>query len=234
MRPVTRPGSVIVVGGHSRGVGKTALVTEIVRALGSRPVATVKVSQHRHGHGVSVVEDTIVTPLTSTGRCLLAGAGRAFLCRCPDDHLDVARRVVLDLVVAGWTTVIESNRMASVVAADLTCFVVSPATDDWKASSWLVPHVDLLVTTSAPVGLPPAAARWLAGRSLRPSFLAFGESWRVAGLNHWLSTRLALESHGQTHRPVRKAAAPEVRLQVVDDGGVGRPRAADGGSRLST
>lgn len=203
MRPVTRPGAVIVVGGHSRGVGKTALVTEIVRALRPQAVATVKVSQHRHGHGVSVVEDTIVAPLTSTGRCLLAGAGRAYLCRCPDDHLDVARRLVLDLVAAGWTTVIESNRMASVVPADVTCFVVSPTVRDWKASSWLVPRVDALVTPSASLDLPPVAARWLAGRGEASRWFTFDQAWRVAGLDGWLSACL--------EHPVRPAA-PAARV----------------------
>lgn len=191
MRPVTRPGAVIVVGGHSRGVGKTALVTEIVRALRRQAVATVKVSRHRHGHGAIVVEDTIAEPLTSTGRCLLAGADRAFLCRCPDDRLDVARHLVRDLSAAGWTTVIESNRMASVVSADLTCFVVSPKNHDWKASSWLVPRVDAIVTSARPGELPPAATRWLAGRSGRPTWLSFDGGWRVVGLDEWLRTRLA-------------------------------------------
>ena len=83
-----QPGRCFVVGGHSRSVGKTALVVALVRAVGPRPVATVKVSAHRHGGGhFAIEEDDTPSLATSTGRCLAAGAARAFLCRCPDGQL---------------------------------------------------------------------------------------------------------------------------------------------------
>jgi hypothetical protein len=66
---------VFVVGGHSRSVGKTALAVALVRAVGPHPVATVKVSAHRHGGGhFAIEEDAEPTLATSTGRCLAAGA----------------------------------------------------------------------------------------------------------------------------------------------------------------
>lgn len=202
MRPVSQRGQVIVVGGHSRGVGKTALVTELVRALAPARVATVKVSRHRHGHDASVVEEFVPSAHTSTGRCLRAGAARAFLCRCPDDRLPVARQLVHELAAAGWTTVVESNRMAPLLRADLTCFVIGANTDDWKASSSLVAQVDLMVTAPQTRTLSPEARRWLARHRGAPSWLAFDHAWRVAGLGAVLVSRL-----GALPAPVASACA---------------------------
>ncbi|MCC7123438.1 MAG: hypothetical protein IT178_01210 [Acidobacteria bacterium] len=180
---------IIVVGGHSRGVGKTALVVELVKALAPAPVATVKVSQHRHGAEAVVLDDRQATRESSTGRCLIAGARRALLCRCPDAHLDVADRVVADLAAQGYVTIVESNRMAARLQPSLTCFVIAgELADDWKESSWQMPPVDLIVTTPGTSVLPSLAARWLAARGGRASLLAFDDDWRVAGLDRWLAT----------------------------------------------
>ena len=152
-------GRCIVVGGHSRGVGKTALVVELVRALDSPRLATVKVSAHRHGGGTATVcEDREPSPHTSTGRCLLAGAQRAFLCRCPDEKLAGAADLVRDLVGDGWDVIVESNRIAPLVAADLTCFVVSGATADWKASSPMcLSRADVIVLSPGTRNVPARA-----------------------------------------------------------------------------
>jgi hypothetical protein len=99
-------GRCLLVGGHSRGVGKTALAVALVRALGPRPVATVKVSAHRHGGGhLAIEEDAEPTLATSTGRCLAAGAARAFLCRCPDGHLHEVAALVRVLSSGGYDAV---------------------------------------------------------------------------------------------------------------------------------
>ena len=43
-----QPGRLIVVGGHSRGVGKTAVIAHLLRTLGWTGVEAVKISAHRH------------------------------------------------------------------------------------------------------------------------------------------------------------------------------------------
>ena len=177
-----------VVGGHSRGVGKTALVVALVRAMAPRPVATVKVSAHRHGGGhVAIEEDLAPDPATSTGRCLAAGAARAFLCRCPDGRLHEAGVLVRVLSAGGYDVVVESNRMAPLVEPDLTLFVASSRTDDWKASSALcLTCADALVL--APGTGAMATARRMAERQRRGSVpvLRFDAAWRIAGLARWI------------------------------------------------
>jgi hypothetical protein len=183
-------GRCIVVGGHSRGVGKTALVVALVRALGGTPVATVKVSAHRHGSGdVAIVEDRDPAAHTSTGRCLQAGAQRAFLCRCPDEHLPAAAAFVRELIAGGWTVIVESNRLAGWLQADDMLFVVSAATRDWKPSVRLAaPRTDALVLAPGTESIPMGT--WLrAGGALDPPVLRFTDQWSVPGLGPWLAAR---------------------------------------------
>lgn len=199
----------IVVGGHSRGVGKTALVAELVRAMAPRPVVTVKVSAHRHGEGrVALEEHTVPDRLTSTGRCLSAGAARAFLCRCPDGRLHEVAVLVRVLSAGGYDVVIESNRMAPLVDADLTLFVASSHTADWNVSSALcLPRADALVL--APGTGATATLRRLAERDRRGSVpvLRFDPMWRVAGLSRWIDLMAPEPTPGPAGRP-RRAPAP--------------------------
>ncbi len=180
-------GRVFVVGGHSRGVGKTALVVDLVRSLGShgRRVATVKVSAHRHGAAVVVEEDTTPSLFTSTGRCLAAGASRAFLCRCPDEHLAAACALVHDLRATGADVVVESNRMGARLDPDLTFFVVSAGTTDWKPSSAAcLARADAIVLGPGTDQAPPRVWPYLEPGG-RAELLAFSAGWRVPALDRW-------------------------------------------------
>lgn len=195
--PVVTPGRLIVVGGHSRGVGKTALVVELVRSLGWPRLATVKVSAHRHGVGPAWLEDRDPSSATSTGRSLMAGAARAFLCRCPDVWLPAASARVRSLLDDGWDVVVESNRLAAWLDADLTLFVVSAATDDWKASSSdAARRADVVVLAPGTKAIPRAAWRRADGAP-NPRVLAFADDWTVPGLASVLSATAGRRVLGQ-------------------------------------
>ena len=182
-------GRCFVVGGHSRSVGKTALAVALVRAVGPRPVATVKVSAHRHGGGhFAIEEDAEPTLATSTGRCLAAGAARAFLCRCPDGHLHEVAALVRVLASGGYDVVVESNRMAPLVAADLTLFVASSDTPDWKTSSDLcLARADALVLAPGSLVSPRVRGAVEMHRPGLMPVLRFDPTWRIPGLPRWLS-----------------------------------------------
>lgn len=182
-------GRCFVVGGHSRSVGKTALAVALVRALGPRPVATVKVSAHRHGGGhLAIDEDAEPTLATSTGRCLAAGAARAFLCRCPDGHLHEVAALVRVLSSGGYDVVVESNRMAPLVAADLTMFVASSETPDWKTSSELcLARADALVLAPGSVVSPRVRGAVETHRPGLMTVLRFDPTWCIPGLSRWIS-----------------------------------------------
>lgn len=182
-------GRCFVVGGHSRSIGKTALAVALVRAVGSRSVATVKVSAHRHGDGHFVIaEEAEPTLATSTGRCLAAGAARAFLCRCPDAHLHEVAALVRALSSDGYDVVVESNRMAPLVTADLTMFVTSSDTPDWKASSELcLSRADALVLAPGSVVSPRVRGAVEMHRPGLMPVLRFDPTWCIPGLSSWIS-----------------------------------------------
>ncbi len=196
----SRP-AVIIVGGHSRGVGKTSVVEHILRTRGTdeRWVA-VKVSAHRHATGAGtaapVEEATWPSPLTQSGRYLAAGARRAFLCRAPDAHLPDTATFVRGLLAAGASVIVESNRIARLVPANLLLFVVSPSILDWKPSSGpCLTRADALVTAESAAAVPAAVAARGGCLDSRPVF-EIDSDRRVSRLDSWLEGRLARPTVG--------------------------------------
>ncbi|MCC7243720.1 MAG: hypothetical protein IT180_17495 [Acidobacteria bacterium] len=195
--------SLIVVGGHSRGVGKTSVVEHILR---SRPEdetwAAVKVSAHRHapasGAGPLVEETLRPSPLTQSGRYLASGARRAFLCRTPDADLPETAAFVRGLLAEGTHVIVESNRLASFVEPDVLLFVVSPSVFDWKPSSGpCLARADALVTGERAAAVPKAIAARGVKLDGRPVF-EMTRDRVVRGLDAWVDGRL--------NQPIRRHA----------------------------
>jgi hypothetical protein len=148
MRPAVVRGSLILVGGHSRGVGKTQFIERWIRARVGEPWVAVKVSAHRHaaaGVDVPLAEETLTASMdTQTGRYLSAGATRAFLLRATDASLARAAAFIDALLAQGANVIVESNRLVRHLRPHSVFFLVRPGVDDWKASSaevLRVPHV---------------------------------------------------------------------------------------------
>jgi hypothetical protein len=187
---VVGPGRLVVVGGHSRGVGKTTAIEHLLRASPNDSWAAVKISAHRHTPGVPgtllVEEDREGRPGTQTARYLAAGARQAWLCHAADAVMPRAARFVAGLLHRGVNVIVESNRIVQHLEADTTLFVLSPALDDWKTSSGrAVAAADAFVLGAGEGG---AVAAWptsggrLDGRplfTLRPS----------AALDAWYEVR---------------------------------------------
>lgn len=122
------PGKLIVVGGHSRHVGKTSIVEAVLRATPGREWIAVKVSSHRHDH-------TRREGQCQQSRYLAAGARRALLVRAPDDSLPRAIGPLSRMRARGRNLLIESNRVVEHLEPDLVLFVIAPGISDWKPSS---------------------------------------------------------------------------------------------------
>jgi hypothetical protein len=75
--------AIIVVGGSSRGAGKTALVCGLIAALPEFHWTAVKITTHDHGQHTPIWEEMRPGEETDTGRYLAAGAARAFLITPP-------------------------------------------------------------------------------------------------------------------------------------------------------
>ena len=132
-------GLLIVVGGHSRHVGKTTAIERLLAERREEPWAAVKISAHRHapeGTAAPLIDEHLdAGPDTQTGRYLLAGARRAFLVRAPDAAMPEAARFVESLRANGWNVIVESNRIVAHVVPTAVLFVIDPGNRDWKPSS---------------------------------------------------------------------------------------------------
>ena len=142
--------SLIVVGGHSRNVGKTSVVTGLIAALPEFHWTAMKVTQYGHGicsrngepcecatddHTYAVTEEHDRSGGTDSSRFLVAGAVRAFWVRTQQGHLAEAMPLVRRQLEAAENAIIESNSILKFVKPDLYLTVLDPATADFKKSA---------------------------------------------------------------------------------------------------
>lgn len=189
------PATLIVVGGHSQGVGKTSTIEHILRARRGERWTAVKISAHRHarasGASPLVEEARLASPLTQAGRYLAAGASRALLCRTPNARLAETTRFLQRLLDDGARVIVESNRIAEVLRPDVLLFLVAPAIDDWKPSSGpCLARADALVTLGHAAAAAAAATAHGASLDGQPVFEMDGDR-HVRGLDAWLNAKLA-------------------------------------------
>lgn len=141
---------IVVVGGHSRNIGKTSVVAGLIRALPEAEWTAVKITQH--GHGIcSVAGEPCDCAIeceapyalsrqqapddTDSGRYLAAGAARAYWLRTETGQLRHALPALERILASGENSILESNSVMRFVQPDLYLLVVDPAVNDWKESS---------------------------------------------------------------------------------------------------
>jgi hypothetical protein len=115
--------AVIVVGGSSKGAGKTALMCGLLVALPEFAWTAVKITTHAHGKPESVWEETESGQGTDTARFLAAGARRAFLVTAGRQDLALQLRHLFARLDPGAHFLFESNRIMAHLEPDL-CLVL--------------------------------------------------------------------------------------------------------------
>ena len=142
----------VVVGGHSRNIGKTAVVAGLIRKLRDRKWIAVKVTQYGHGlcsengsacecaggidadHPFALSEE-FEPGATDSGRFLAAGAERSFWLRTPAGELPKAAAMVHKLLRQGEHVIMESNSVVEVVQPDVFLMLLDFSCEDFKPSS---------------------------------------------------------------------------------------------------
>ncbi|HEY6489604.1 MAG: hypothetical protein WCC26_00450 [Terracidiphilus sp.] len=174
---------VMVVGGSSRGVGKTTLVCGLLAALPEFHWTAVKITSHAHGETAAPVWEEMIPGLkTDTARYLAAGARRAFLITAADAELSGLARELLTEIGPGANLIFESNRILDCAVPDLCLAVEGPF--EPKPSFLRIAHrIDAMVMHAecdrmiegakprfelADLGqIPAAMQRWLQARLVR-------------------------------------------------------------------
>ena len=140
MRKEVTRGTLVVVGGHSRGVGKTSLIEHLLRTS-REPWVAIKISARHHaakGASVAIVDEARhASPRSETGRYLAAGAARALVIRAADIALARAATLIESLRAEGANVIVESNRIVRYVKPDAMLFVMDPHINDWDPTSAL-------------------------------------------------------------------------------------------------
>jgi hypothetical protein len=155
----------VVVGGHSRNIGKTGVVCGIVRALPEWKWTAIKITQFGHGvcsrngepcpcedpvHPVAISREEGDMPETDSGRFLASGAARAWWVRTPAGKLNEAIPRLRKLVEESGNTIIESNSVLRFLKPDFCAMVMDGAVADFKPTSLrFLDRADALVVTSS-------------------------------------------------------------------------------------
>jgi hypothetical protein len=140
----------IVVGGHSRSVGKTSVVAGLIAALPEMRWTAVKITQFGHGmcsvngeacgcaidqHTWSISEEHDRSGQSDTSRFLLAGACRTLWVRTKQGMLAEAMPDLRRALAGAEHVIIESNSVMRFLRPDLYLTVLDPATADFKSSA---------------------------------------------------------------------------------------------------
>ncbi|MFN7923492.1 MAG: hypothetical protein U0Q16_25545 [Bryobacteraceae bacterium] len=182
----------LVVGGHSRNIGKSSVVAGLIEALPEARWTAIKITQFGHGVCAEDGEECSCSDLdhpfaideerepgrTDTGRFLAAGAERSLWVRTPVGQLGLAIPELRRIVAQVGNVIVESNSLLDFFVPDLYVIVVDYRVADVKDSArrfWN--RADAIVETSArPEKLPWEGIpdRWLDGA---PRFEAKPPEW---------------------------------------------------------
>jgi hypothetical protein len=140
----------VVVGGNSRNIGKTAVVAGLIRDLPQYQWTAIKLTQFGHGicsqdgnacdcapdeHPYSIDEETDRSGKTDTARFLAAGASRALWARVRQGMLETALPALRAAIATDEHVIIESNSIVRYWRPSIYLTVLDPAKQDFKDSA---------------------------------------------------------------------------------------------------
>ena len=142
--------AIIVVGGHSRNIGKTSVVAGLIAALPAFNWTAFKITQFGHGRCSlngepcdcapadrcwAITEEKDRSGKSDSSRFLVAGARRAFWVRTEQGRLHEAIHAIQRKISEAENSIIESNSILQFIKPNLYITVLDPATEDFKASA---------------------------------------------------------------------------------------------------
>ena len=174
----------MVIGGHTRSIGKTQLVCDVIRAFPQAHWIAGKITQYGHGVCAQNGEDCDCAPAehvsaitwesqsdseTDTARFLRAGARRSFWLRTKQgflaEGLPLLRMALAETLGNRETDppplIVESNSLLQYVRPSLYIAVLDPVREDFKDSARAaLDRADTLVFRHPLEALQPASPAW--------------------------------------------------------------------------
>src|SRR5271157_4562585 len=142
--------AVIVIGGHSRSVGKTSVVAGLIAALPEFHWTAVKITQYGHGfcsangelcdcatddHSWALTEERDRSGESDSSRLLVSGAVRSLWLRTRQGMLAEAMPRLRQELSSAENAILESNSVMRFLRPDLYITVLDAATTDFKTSA---------------------------------------------------------------------------------------------------
>ncbi len=142
--------AIVIIGGHSRSVGKTSVVAGLISALREYDWTAVKITQYGHGicsangeacdcatadHAWAISEEKDRSGESDTSRFLVAGASRSLWVRTEQGRLAEAMPALRQRIVQARNVIVESNSVMKFLRPDLYLTVLAPTTADFKTSA---------------------------------------------------------------------------------------------------
>jgi hypothetical protein len=142
--------AIVVVGGHSRNVGKTSVVAGLISALRELHWTALKITQYGHGicsadggtcdcatadHSWAISEEKDRSGQSDTSRFLVAGAQRVLWVRTQQGRLAEAMPSLRSKIAGAKNVIMESNSVIRFLRPDLYLTVLDPETTDFKSSA---------------------------------------------------------------------------------------------------
>jgi hypothetical protein len=142
--------AIVVIGGHSRSVGKTSVVAGLIAALPECHWTAFKITQYGHGvcslngeschcatddHSWAISEEKDRSGDSDTSRFVVAGAVRTWWVRTEQGRLAEAVPTIRRRIAEAENVILESNSILKFLRPELYITVLDPATADFKRSA---------------------------------------------------------------------------------------------------
>ena len=198
----------VVVGGHSRNIGKTSVVCGLIRKLKARKWTAVKITLY--GNGVCTrdggacgcapesgepfaLSEEYEPNKTDTGRYLAAGAERSLWLRAPAGELPKAAGTVRKILDRSENVIVESNSIVELVQPDVFLMLLDFSCEDFKPSSLrFLDRADAFVVIdrgiNAPLWQEVARGMW----DGKPQFLVKPPAYVTTAVADFVKGRLSI------------------------------------------
>ena len=162
--------ALVVVGGHTRNIGKTSVVAGLIAAMPEMQWTAFKITQFGHGmcsangepcdcetaeHTVAVSEERDGGTGTDSARYLAAGAVRSLWVRTRQGDLAEAMPRIRKELERAENAILESNSILRFLRPDLYLSVLEPGVEDFKESARLyLDRADAVLVAEGELGRP--------------------------------------------------------------------------------
>lgn len=198
--------AIVVVGGHSRSVGKTSVVAGLISGLPDMRWTALKITQYGHGfctadgapcdcqtddHTLAISEERDASSGKDSARFLAAGAVRSLWVRTRQGMLAEAMPRIRKELAAAENAILESNSVLQFLRPDLYLAVLDAGTADFKDSARLfLDRADAVLARAT--GLEPrwsgVSARMIEGK---PRFVIAPPEYMTDAVVDFVRCRIA-------------------------------------------